>query len=285
MTILNNESDTMKELKCELCGSNNLVKQGGLFVCTSCNAKYTVEEARKMMFENETNNETINNSELENLYTLARNALKSEDFHVAWTYYKQILLINPKDWEAIFYTVYCRTKNIGREEIISFEEIFIKIIPKFLTSIKNDILNENKQRETLEEIINRTIEMTKQFEDISKNYYNLELDENLRAEQKNVKDYVLQCGHAEFILYHFGNKLINLFGNKYSDLSVILWKKGVEYRMNRYPSLEVGANEETKEAISKILIYDPSYVAPSYQEPEMRRNAPKKKKGLFGRFK
>ena len=85
--------------------------------------------------------------------------------------------------------------------------------------------------------------------------------------------------------YTIQNKLINLFGNKYSDLSVILWKKGVEYRMNRYPSLEVGANEETKEAISKILIYDPSYVAPSYQEPEMRRNAPKKKKGLFGRFK
>ena len=41
----------MKALQCEMCGSQDLVKDGGVFVCQSCGTKYTVEEAKKMMVE------------------------------------------------------------------------------------------------------------------------------------------------------------------------------------------------------------------------------------------
>jgi len=41
----------MKRLTCELCGSNDFVKEDGLFVCQSCGTKYSVEEAKKMMVE------------------------------------------------------------------------------------------------------------------------------------------------------------------------------------------------------------------------------------------
>ena len=41
----------MKQLTCEMCGSTDLVKQDGVFVCQSCGCKYSVEEARKMMIE------------------------------------------------------------------------------------------------------------------------------------------------------------------------------------------------------------------------------------------
>ena len=34
---------------CEICGSTDLVKQDGFFVCQSCGTKYTVEEARKLL--------------------------------------------------------------------------------------------------------------------------------------------------------------------------------------------------------------------------------------------
>ena len=37
----------MKALQCEMCGSQDLVKDGGVFVCQSCGTKYTVEEAKK----------------------------------------------------------------------------------------------------------------------------------------------------------------------------------------------------------------------------------------------
>lgn len=41
----------MKVLVCEMCGSNEFIKQDGLYVCQSCGTKYTVEEARKLMIE------------------------------------------------------------------------------------------------------------------------------------------------------------------------------------------------------------------------------------------
>ena len=41
----------MKQLTCEMCGSNDLIKQDGVFVCQSCGCKYSVEEAKKLMVE------------------------------------------------------------------------------------------------------------------------------------------------------------------------------------------------------------------------------------------
>ena len=42
---------SVKQLKCEMCDSTNLIKQDGMFVCQDCGAKYTVDEAKKMMAE------------------------------------------------------------------------------------------------------------------------------------------------------------------------------------------------------------------------------------------
>ena len=41
----------MRELTREMCGSTDLVKQDGVFVCQSCGCKYSVEEAKKMMID------------------------------------------------------------------------------------------------------------------------------------------------------------------------------------------------------------------------------------------
>ena len=41
----------MKQLTCEMCGSTDMIKQDGIFVCQVCGCKYTVEEAKKILFE------------------------------------------------------------------------------------------------------------------------------------------------------------------------------------------------------------------------------------------
>ena len=41
----------MKSIKCELCGSNDVVKKDDLFVCQYCGTKYTPEEAKKLLVE------------------------------------------------------------------------------------------------------------------------------------------------------------------------------------------------------------------------------------------
>ena len=48
---ITSEDREMKQLTCEMCGSTDLMKQDGVFVCQSCGTKYSVEEAKKMMVE------------------------------------------------------------------------------------------------------------------------------------------------------------------------------------------------------------------------------------------
>ena len=53
----------MKQLTCEMCGSTDLLKQDGVFVCQSCGCKYSVEEAKKMMPDNEDSDELEDDEE------------------------------------------------------------------------------------------------------------------------------------------------------------------------------------------------------------------------------
>ena len=39
----------MEAIKCELCGSNNLVKKDGVYVCQYCGTQCTIEEARNLL--------------------------------------------------------------------------------------------------------------------------------------------------------------------------------------------------------------------------------------------
>ena len=41
----------MKAMVCEMCDSNDFVKQDGLYICQQCGTKYTVEEAKKLMVD------------------------------------------------------------------------------------------------------------------------------------------------------------------------------------------------------------------------------------------
>lgn len=39
----------MQKLQCEVCGGNELVKEGEYFVCQHCGTKYTKESLKEMM--------------------------------------------------------------------------------------------------------------------------------------------------------------------------------------------------------------------------------------------
>lgn len=62
----------MKQLACEMCGSTELIKQDGFFICQTCGTKYSVEEAKKMMVEGTVKvDETL---KIKNYYELAENS-------------------------------------------------------------------------------------------------------------------------------------------------------------------------------------------------------------------
>ena len=80
----------MKQLTCEMCGSTDLIKQDGVFVCQTCGCKYSVEEARKMMIEGTvevTGTVKVDNSDaIENYLKMARNALDANNNEEAENY-------------------------------------------------------------------------------------------------------------------------------------------------------------------------------------------------------
>ncbi len=91
----------MKQLTCEMCGSNNLVKQDGMFVCQDCGSKYSVEEAKKMMVEGTVR---VDNSHLiQNYLEMAERAYQSSNNAEVENYCNKIIEIDPNNYQALMF--------------------------------------------------------------------------------------------------------------------------------------------------------------------------------------
>ena len=89
----------MEKIKCELCGSNEIVKENDMFVCKHCGTKYTVQEAQKLIGKVEIDK----SKEKENWLVLARRARLEGNNENASKYYGLISEQDPSNWEAAFY--------------------------------------------------------------------------------------------------------------------------------------------------------------------------------------
>jgi len=102
----------MKQLTCEMCGSTDLIKQDGVFVCQSCGIKYSVEEAKKMMIEGTVEvkgSVKIDNSDnVETYKEMAINAYNAGNTAEAYRYFLKVLEIDPTDYQSIFYKGMCQ---------------------------------------------------------------------------------------------------------------------------------------------------------------------------------
>ena len=87
----------MKALVCEMCGSNDIVKKDGLFVCQFCGVKYLPEEAKKLMAD-----EMNISDKISNYYALAQNAYDAGNKQEAETYCNKIIEIDPEYYKAWF---------------------------------------------------------------------------------------------------------------------------------------------------------------------------------------
>ena len=97
----------MKQLTCEMCGSTDLIKNEGVFVCQSCGCKYSLEEAKRMMTEGIVEVQgavAVNkNAELENYLQMAGNAEKTMKWRYMDIFADKALLIDPEHPLAWFY--------------------------------------------------------------------------------------------------------------------------------------------------------------------------------------
>ena len=87
-----------------MCGSTELLKQDGVFVCQNCGTKYSVEEARKMMVEGTVEVagtvKVDNSASLENYLKIAKTAYSSANQVEAERYANKVIEIAPDNYEA-----------------------------------------------------------------------------------------------------------------------------------------------------------------------------------------
>lgn len=85
----------MKQLTCEMCGSTDLIKQEGVFICQTCGTKYSVEEAKRMMIEGTvevTGTVKVDNSDrINNVIVNAKRAFSDGKYQQAQALFGQVL--------------------------------------------------------------------------------------------------------------------------------------------------------------------------------------------------
>ena len=256
----------MKALTCEMCGSTNLIKEDGVFVCQSCGTKYSVEEAKKMMIDGTvevTGTVKIDtSSELANLYEIARRAKETGNSENALKYYDMILVKDPKSWEANFYVVYFKATSCKIAEIQSAAISITNCLESVITLVKDNVTE--KQDEVIEEIYLRTSLFSQTLYNAAKSHYD-GIDSSIR--HNYVQEYVSNSSMPVDTMYTLGNCIENIVGDKYGVTIAKAWKQGITMHKEYIKLLQ---DKEGNKALivrytEKIKKYDSTYQAPSVE--------------------
>lgn len=258
----------MKALTCEMCGSTDLVKNDGVFVCQSCGTKYSVEEARKMMVEGTVDVKgTVKidtSSELKNLYEIARRAKETDNSENAAKYYDQILIKDPSSWEANFYVVYFKAMACKIAEIWSAASSITNSLHPVLSLVKDNVADAAEQRAVISEIYSRVTLIANMLNNAAKSHYQ---DIDLQIRDNFVQEYANNASASADALYELGNALTDIFADKYGIVAADAWKDAIEIH-NSYLNVLVDKDSNMKlmnEYVEKIKMYNPTYAAPEYK--------------------
>lgn len=158
----------MKALKCEMCGSENIVKQDGLYVCQYCGTKYSVEEAKKLMVEGTVRIDKT--EENNNLLILARRAREEQNSENAEKYYGMLLQANPNSWEAAFFQTYYRAMQCKLGQIGYYAEAVGNSLETVAALI--DKADQNEKNTAVKTITVPCVEIAELFASAATNHYN-----------------------------------------------------------------------------------------------------------------
>ena len=139
----------MKALVCEMCGSQDLVKTDGMFICQNCGTKYTVEEAKKMMVEGTV--QIDNSAFVERYLANARRARTRGDWAEVEKYYNLVEQNAPENIEAIFYSAYGKLRTTLLDDFSAKWDNDIEVVKKSISVLDDyfDMEHEPEQRQVI----------------------------------------------------------------------------------------------------------------------------------------
>lgn len=254
----------MKQLTCEMCGSTDLLKQDGVFVCQSCGTKYSVEEAKKMMEAGtiDVSGSTVKvdtSGELANLYQIARRAKDDANAENAAKYYDMILIKDPTSWEASFYIVYFKAWNCKIAQIRSAAISVNNCEDSVLYLIKNHV-PQDKQLAAVREIVYRSSLIAHMLANGAKSHYD---GINSDIKHNYTQEYINNACAARDIMYTCGTQIDRIFGGipEIGKLAVDAWNDGIEMHKQLLPYFADKSGNEAAMAsyAKKAGKYNPAY--------------------------
>ena len=164
----------MKAIVCEMCGSQDLIKQDGMYVCQNCGTKYAPEEAKKLLVEISGSIKVDNTDKLENYFQLARRAAKDGNSVDAAKYYDLIRQENPENWEAQFYAVYYNLMQAKVGDIQQASSLLINTVSSVFSLIANTVNDENSKLEAaaaVKDVANDSLNLYRMFAAADKSHF------------------------------------------------------------------------------------------------------------------
>ena len=241
----------MNKIVCELCGSNDVVKQDGFYICQHCGTKYTIEEAKKLIGTVKIDKQEEN----ENLLILARRARNQGNVENAEKYYGLLQQNDPNNWEASFFQIYYQGMN---SNLLNLSTAIQNLATGAASTIellsKSDDINKSANVAT---IVSYVADFAFSAVGISKNHYDKfrEVDGSFAEySDRGIRAYALLDFIEKAIKQHMPDEKENI---KNVQLNMVKF-------LNEYPALfktDYRAQELAR-LFAEIKQQDPSYEAP-----------------------
>lgn len=225
----------MKQLKCEMCGGTDLIKQDGVFVCQSCGVKYSVEEARRMMIEGTVEVQgtvKVDTTErLKNLYMLARRAKEEDNVSDAAHYYNEIRAEDPNSWEAVFYSLYYTALQTTIAKIESAAISMSNGLDTVVKLIK--ALPESEQKDAYTEVANEILVLGSILDSNCHDFFQKVTQYSFDSEEQ--QDYFARRRAAMGLIYKMAVCLLDEFDDPICAL--IYLDRAKSYIVEKYPDV------------------------------------------------
>ncbi len=253
----------MNKIVCEMCGSAELLKKDGVFVCQHCGLQYSADDVKKMMIEGTVEVkgtvEVDQSGFVARSLANARRAKDKTDWEEVEKYYNLVEQHEPHNIEAIFYSSYGKAmqslidnQRYKREQIFTVFEKSISVIDDYYDPEKSSELEEliaGMSSDLLDMFKSKFVYSTAKNDPLGgmtsvyQSFANVEVQfiESL----ENIVDKDEKISYYELLAVHYARCI----GNKY-----------VRERMRKT------YRERFKEAVRRIKENNPDYKEPRIQE-------------------
>ncbi|MDR0974568.1 MAG: TFIIB-type zinc ribbon-containing protein [Ruminococcus sp.] len=130
---------TKEALKCQSCGSPNLERYDGFFICENCGTKYTDEQYQKLVIEQNvkiSHTHTYDNSgAYHTAIKNARRCFKNGDWNGVREYYHQATSVNSGSLEALLYEPFAKVILTDGSSDMSLRDMSLRIFKNSISAV------------------------------------------------------------------------------------------------------------------------------------------------------